>query len=133
MAHDPALIRQVRLLVPDTDAIYGPTGSDYLFSDDDVDAFLTLGHGNSKWAAGLAKIAVGGSEALILKVVRNYETSTDGATLMRQWTLAGQALIEEARLDIEAEAEAGGFFYIVSPPSLDEPLFTEAVPRGYGW
>lgn len=133
MAHDAALIRQVRLLVPDTDQVYGPAGDQYIFTDDDIDAYLTLGHGNAKWAAGLAKIAVGGSEALILKVVRNYETSTDGATLMRQWTLAGQGLIEEARLEIAAAEEAGGFFFIERFPGLDEAVHIEATPRPYGW
>lgn len=133
MAHDPTLIRQVRLLVPDTDAIYGAASDQYLFTDEDIDAFLTLGHGNAKWAAGLAKISVGGSEALILKVSRNYETSTDGASLMRQWVLAGQSLIEEARIDIELESEAGGFFFIESIPRLAEPSHVEAVPDPYGW
>ena len=50
---------------------------------------------------------------------------------MRQWTLAGQALIEEAKLDIEAENEAGGYFLVEYPSSAYYNV--EAVPTPYLW
>lgn len=92
-------IRRVRVLIPDTDAIYGEAGDEYLFSDEEIEDFIYLGNDSLKWAAGLAKMAVGGSEALILKVIRNYETTTDGANLMRQWTIAGQRLVEQGEVE----------------------------------
>lgn len=107
-------IRRVRVLIPDTDAIYGDGGDEYLFDDEAIEDFIYLGNDNLKWAAGLAKMAVGGSEAIILKVLRNYETTTDGANLMRQWTIAGQRLIEQGQLEYEED----GFFDIVGPTHL---------------
>ena len=107
-------IRRVRVLIPDTDAIYGPGEDENLFSDQDIEDFIYLGNDNLKWAAGLAKIAVGGSEALILKVIRNYETTTDGANLMRQWTISGQRLIEQGK----EEVANGSYFEITGPDRL---------------
>ena len=108
-------IRRVRALIPDTDAIYGPGEDEYLFDDTAIEDFIFLGNGSLKWAAGLAKMAVGGSEALILKVIRNYETTTDGANLMRQWTISGQRLVEQG----EAEyLEDSGYFEITGPNRL---------------
>lgn len=113
-------IRRVRILIPDTDAIYGELGDEYLFDDIAIDDFIFLGNGNLKWAAGLAKLAVGGSEALILKVIRNYETTTDGANLMRQWTIAGQRLIEQGQAEVDADAGVD-YFEITGPTRLDSP------------
>ena len=108
-------IRRVRILIPDTDAIYGPGEDENLFTDQDIEDFIFLGNGSLKWAAGLAKIAVGVSEALILKVIRNYETTTDGANLMRQWTISGQRLVEQG----EAEyLDDSSYFEITGPNRL---------------
>jgi len=130
---DPILMRQVRLLIPDTDAIYGSAGNEYMFSDQDIEDFLSLGQDNVKWAAGLAKITVGGSEALILKVIRNYETSTDGATLMRQWTLAGESMVAEAKAEIASVDDVLGHFEVAEFPSIATRNSIEAVPDYYGW
>lgn len=113
----PDEIRKVRLLIPDTDAIYGPAEDENLFTDQDITDFIELGNNNLKWAAGLAKIAVGGSEALILKVIRNYETTTDGANLMRQWTIAGQRLVEQGEKEWEQE-NLLDYFEITGPDHL---------------
>lgn len=109
----PAEIRQTRLLIPDAEAIYGPAEDEHMFSDQDVEDFLALGRGSVKWAAGLAKITIGSSEALILKVIKNYETSTNGAVLMKEWVAAGQKLIEEGREDVDSGVF--GYFDIVFP------------------
>ena len=122
----PEEIRRVRNLIPDTDAIYGPAENENLFTDQNIEDFLTDGNGNVKWAAGLAKMAVGGSEALILKVIRNYETTTDGANLMRQWTIAGQRLVEQG---IE-EYNGDSYFEITGPDHL-RTLDQLALP--YPW
>ena len=119
-------IRRVRNLIPDTDAIYGPAEDEYLFDDEAIEDFIYLGNENLKWAAGLAKMAVGGSEALILKVIRNYETTTDGANLMRQWVIAGQRLVEQGQEEIAASS----YFEITGPDHLRTigELTPEATP-----
>lgn len=110
-------IRRVRVLIPDTDAIYGTLENEYLFTDENIQDFIFLGNENLKWAAGLAKMAVGGSEALILKVIRNYETTTDGANLMRQWTIAGQRLVEQGKEEVQEGLL--DYFEITGPAHLD--------------
>lgn len=102
---------RVRLLIPDTDEIFGPEDNAYMFSDEDIDDFIFLGNNNLKWAAGLAKRTVGGSEAIIGKIIKNYETTTNGATLMKEWEAAGVALIAEAKAEIDAGTES--FFDVV--------------------
>lgn len=90
-------ILAVRLMIPDNEAIYGDAANENLFTDTEIEAFLTVGKGNAMWAAGLAMIAVGNSEAMIGKVIRNYETETDASKLQREWRSAGDVLIKAGR------------------------------------
>lgn len=122
------LIRQTRLLIPDSEAIYGDAEDEYMFTDTEVADFLTLGMSSPKWAAGLAKVTIGSSEALILKIVKNYETSTNGAALMKEWVEAGKVLIAEGK----AEAPGGEFSYfdIVSP--FPDGVYPEGTNRPIG-
>lgn len=106
-------IRAVRLNIPDTEALYGDAENEYLFDDTDISIFLDQSSGNAMWAAGLAMIAVGNSEALIGKVIRNYETETDASKLQREWRSAGIELIKLGKLLID-EGE-GGIFEVVFP------------------
>lgn len=115
MALDSAIERRIRNLIPDTDAIYGEDGGEYLFDSQAIEDFYEEGFENVKCAAGLAKQVVGGSEALILKVIKNYETTTNGASLMREWVNAGEALYDRGLAEI-ADADANeGIFDIVYP------------------
>jgi hypothetical protein len=98
-----------------------------MFDDADIEIYLDQGHGNAKWAAGLASLAVGASEALILKVVRNYETESDGSKLMREWTAKGKALIEEGRLEIDDESSG---IFIVAFPEWDSLRHPEGYTHG---
>lgn len=118
-------IMRIRVLIPDAEAIYGDNGDDYLFSEDEIEAYYLEGFENPKCAAGLAKQAIGGSEALIMKVIKNYETSTNGASLMREWTAAGMALYELGLNEIAAADESEGIFEIVYPD------FGSRHPEGY--
>ena len=126
-------IRRIRNLIPDTDAIYGVGGDEYLFTDENISDFFTDGNENVKWAAGLAKMAVGGSEALVLKVIRNYETTTDGAELMRQWTISGLRLMEQGMAEVDAQNVAD-YFEITAPTRLgDTYIIPEAVPHHWSY
>lgn len=102
-------IRAVRLLIPDTDAIYGPSENEHMFEDADIQIFLDEGRGNAKWAAGLACMAVGGSEALILKWIRNYETQTNGAAVQDSWVKKGTQLIKDGREEVYDDENVGIF------------------------
>lgn len=109
MAYTELERRAVRLLIPDTEQIYGDAENEYMFTDDDIDIFLLQGHGNAKWAAGLASLAVGGSEALVLKWIRNYETQTNGAAVQKEWTAKGARLIDDGKAEVEDETNVGIF------------------------
>lgn len=129
MALDADITRRIRLLIPDTDAIFGDNAEEYLFTDEAIEDFYEIGNQSIKWAAGLAKKTVGGSEALILKVITNYETKTDGAALMKQWEAAGQAMIEEAML--EGGTNILDYFEIVYD---EDDVWPEGKTYGFpGW
>lgn len=134
------LTRAVRLLIPDTEAIYGDAEDEYMFTDEDIEIFLEQGHGNAKWAAGLASLAVGGSEALVLKWIRNYETQTNGAAVQKEWTAKGQLLIAEGRLEIEEETNVGIFEVAFPewsparhPEGLSHGSYRGIFPGAYQW
>lgn len=110
---DAPTIRRIRTLIPDKDAIFGAGKDEYLFDDDTIADFFIEGVGNVKYAAGLAKCTVGSSEALILKLVTNNETKTDGATLGTYWLKAGQALIAAGLLELAANEDDTDYFAIV--------------------
>lgn len=139
MAYTEAEIRAVRLMIPDTEPVFGDAGDQYMFEDEDISIFLDQGQGNAKWAAGLASIAIGGSEALILKWIRNYETQTNGAALMKEWTAKGKALIDDAKQEI-ADGDVG--IFELAFPEWDPTRHPEGymhgsyrgfMPTGYQW
>lgn len=122
----PDEIRSVRLLIPDSEPVFGDTGDQYIFVDADIELYLTMGHGNAQWAAGLASLAIGGSEALIGKVVKNYETSTDGSKLMKEWTAKGQLLVEMGKLEYQDNID-----FIFEEVYEENPNDPEGYTQGY--
>lgn len=104
-AYTPEEIYAVRILIPDAEGAYGPNNDEFLFSDEDISAILATAKGSTMWAAGLAMIAVGNSEALIGKTIRNYETETDASKLQREWRSAGQVLIQAGREEVALSEE----------------------------
>ncbi len=97
------VVGQIRLLIPDTeqlDNLADPTQSDaYIFSDSQLQAFATLYSNNVKRAAAQAKLVLATSEALINKVIRTYDFTTDGAKLGAELRAQAKALQEEADKD----------------------------------
>lgn len=128
MAYTPNQIRAVRLLIPDTDAIYGVSENEYMFEDADIEIFLEQGHGNAKWAAGLAAMAVGGSEALVLKWIRNYETQTNGAAVQDSWVKKAAALIKEGRQEVDDDENVG--IFEIAFPEWDGGRHPEGYSHG---
>jgi hypothetical protein len=94
-------IGQVRLLIPDTEQLLDPSGTydhgEYIFSDPQIQAFLSLYSNNVKRAAAQAKLVLATSEALINKVIRTADYNTDGAKL-------GAELREQSK-QLQAEAD----------------------------
>lgn len=121
-------IRAVRLLIPDTDAIYGPAEDEHMFEDTDIEIYLDEGHGNAKWAAGLAAMAIGGSEALVLKWIRNYETQTNGAAVQDSWVKKGAILIKEGRQEVDDEENVG--IFEIAYPQWNARRHPEGESRG---
>ena len=99
-------VGQVRLLIPDVeqlDNLADPTASaEYLFNDSQIQAFLALYANNVKRAATQAKLVLATSEALINKVIRTADYTTDGAKLGAELRAQAAELRAEADRD-EAE------------------------------
>jgi hypothetical protein len=96
-------VGQVRLLVPDVEQLGDlavPTNpASYIFSDPQIQAFLTLYSNNVKRAAAQAKLVLATSEALINKVIRTDDLATDGAKLAQELRAQAQMLMAEADKD----------------------------------
>jgi hypothetical protein len=96
-------VGQVRLLIPDTELLLDPSGvhdhGEYIFSDAQVQAFLTLYSNNVKRAAAQAKLVLATSESLINKVIRTADYTTDGAKLGAELRAQAKQLQEEADKD----------------------------------
>jgi hypothetical protein len=103
-------IGQVRLLIPDTEQLDSPAA--YIFSDPQIQAFLSLYSSNVKRAAAQAKSVLATSEALINKVIKTYDFQTDGAKLGAE--LRAQAADLRAEADRDDLDEASDTFLIAN-------------------
>jgi hypothetical protein len=110
------VIGQVRLLIPDTEQLENladPSASaSYLFSDAQVQAFATLYSNNVKRAAAQAKLVLATSEALINKVIRTADYTTDGAKLGAELRAQAKALQDEADKDDWADSYDESFIIV---------------------
>lgn len=110
------VVGQIRLLIPDVeqlDNLADPTASaSYLFNDSQVQAFATLYTNNVKRAAAQAKLVLATSEALINKVIRTADYTTDGAKLGAELRAQAKQLIEEADKDDLADAYDESFIIV---------------------
>lgn len=96
-------VGQVRLLIPDVeelDNLADPTATAaFLFSDPQIQAFLSLYGNNVKKAAAQAKLVLATSESLINKVIRTSDYTTDGAKLGAELRAQAKQLRDEAAQD----------------------------------
>ena len=110
-------VGQVRLLIPDTDQLDNlqdlTQEPSYLFSDAQLQAFLSLYNNNVKRAAAQAKLVLATSEALINKVIKTSDYTTDGAKLGAELRAQAKQLQDEAVYD--AQVEAYDQFIVVKP------------------
>jgi len=112
-------IGQVRLLIPDVEQLdnldNSSTAVEYLFSDAQIQALLSLYSDNVKRAAAQAKLILATSEALINKVIRTTDYTTDGAKLGAELRAQAKALQDEAANDDLADSYET---FIVAPPAV---------------
>jgi hypothetical protein len=121
--YDPTTERgQVRLLIPDR------SEASFFFSDEEVDTFLAMEAGVRR-ATAMALETMASDQAMVLKVMRVLDLSTDGravsqALLERAGKLRSQAAEAEA-------AEDGGAFDIaewgVTPFAEREIVWNDAL------
>lgn len=131
MADDIAVVRS---LIPDTDAVFGDGENEYIFEDSDIQNFLAVAKGNALRAAAYACMAVGSSEAIILKVIRTQDLQTNGATLQDSFTNKAKVLFAQA--DREDASAGSDFFQIIDYGEgwdLERPELTEWPVLGVGW
>lgn len=106
---------RVRLLITDTDV------DNPIFQDAEVDAFLTLEGGDVRYAAAAALETIASREALRLKVVRQLDTSTDGAKLADSLRALAKSLREQA--DTEPAYEVAEFVF--NPATAAERIWKQ--------
>jgi hypothetical protein len=96
-------IGQVRLLIPDVEQLENLSdpsqAAEYIFNDSQIQAFLSINRNNVKRSAAQAKLTLATSEALINKVIKSYDFSTDGAKLGAELRAQAEQLQKDADRD----------------------------------
>lgn len=117
------VVGQIRLLIPDVeqlDNLADPAqDAAYLFSDSQIQAFATLYGNNVKRAAAQAKLVLATSEALINKVIKTYDFTTDGAKLGAELRAQAKQLQEEADKDDLVDSYESSFTVVSYGPKWD--------------
>ena len=99
-------VGQVRVLIPDLrkledlrDLRKEPR---YLFTDEEISAYLTINGGNVKLAAADACDVIGTDKALQLLVLKTDDKQTDGAKLLSAFVGRAKQLRAQAKEDTES-------------------------------
>ena len=110
------VVGQIRLLVPDVEQLANLAAPSaavaYIFSDAQIQAFATLYSNNVKRAAAQAKLVLATSEALINKVIRTADYTTDGAKLGAELRAQAKQLQDEADKDDLADSYDESFIIV---------------------
>jgi hypothetical protein len=105
-------VGKVRLLVPDVNETAG-----LLFSDAQIEAFLSMARGSGtaliKRAAAAALETAASSEAMVSKVIKTQDLTTDGAKVSDALLARAARLREQADDDEDDDATDGGGFDVV--------------------
>lgn len=100
-------IGQVRLLVPDT-------AEPFVFTDEEIQAYLSISKDNIKRAAANALDAIASSTVMLLKLVKTDDITVDGPAVGKELRLRARALRDEADADDLEDAMSEGF-QIINP------------------
>lgn len=115
--------------IPSTDSgmvrlLLNDVSDPWIFSDAEIDAFLTLEGGSVKRAAAQAIDTNADNEALASKVLRSQDLATDGAKVAD--ALRKRAAVLRQQADTEQNLDTDGFFEIVPMiSSCDRPERTQ--------
>lgn len=111
---------QVRLLIPDTDE------SNLIFEDSQIAGYIQMARDNNlKRAAALAVDAIATSEALISKVIRTQDLSTNGAAVANALREHAKNLRQQADEDDDNDGSSFFFDYVPFDPYGKGPELTE--------
>ena len=117
-------VGRVRLLIPDIEERSDPRDlrlpPSYLFTDEQIQAFLDINNGNVKRAAADAVRVIATTQSLLLKVLSTDDKSTDGAKLGAELRAQAKRLTDEADADDKRDI------------SFDIAPWTPQ-PRDYAW
>lgn len=117
---------QVRLLIPDR------VEADAFFTDEEIDAFLSMEGDNVKRATALALETMASNEAYVQKVIRLMELQTNGAQTAKALMDRAAALRKQA--DDEEPYDDGEAFDIAEWVNDDfsgrERLLKQALRQG---
>lgn len=98
-------VGQVRVLIPDLRKLEDLRDlrkeARYLFTDEEISAFLAVNNGNVKLAAADACDAIGTDRALQLLVLKTDDKQTDGAKLLSAFVARARQLRAQAKEDAE--------------------------------
>lgn len=117
-------IGEVRLLISDVT-------TPYIFSDAEIQAFLSVRKDNVTRAAATALMALANNEALLLKYVRTDDLTVDGVKGATELRLQARQLEQQADNEEAADNE---FFTVVYPQAcrgLGYEYLERAIPHGY--
>jgi len=115
----------VRVLIPDL-----APAPDQLFTDDEIQRFISIYKGNAKRAAAAAIDAIAVNEALLYKVVRTDDLSVNGVTGAEMLHKRAVALREEADND---DLRDGDDAFLLVPTIPESHAWPEASARGWRW
>ena len=95
-------VGKVRLLIPDR------VETDFIYSDEELEAFLGLEGSSVKRAAALALETIASDQAYTLKAIKLLQLTTDGPKVATALMQRATKLREQAEVD-EATEAGGGF------------------------
>lgn len=107
MAMTANQLLELRTIIPDDAPIFGASADEYMLSDEALNAiFDGSGRSSVLRTAGFACRAIGNSELLIGKSIRNDEITTDGARTAAEWRQAAKQFFDEAEIEFALENES---------------------------
>lgn len=117
---------KIRLIIMDNQA------ANYLFEDDEIDAFLALENANLKRGAALALETMASNEAYVLKRIDLLDLRTDGPAVSAELRKRAADLRKQA--DQEETYEDGGAFdiaeWVVDDFTARERLWNQRLRNG---
>lgn len=94
-------VGKIRAMIPDN------TLATYIFEDDELEAFYAIEGDSLKRATALALETIASNEAMVLKVIKTLDITTDGAKVSDALLKRADKLRDQA--DDEEAAAGGGF------------------------